>query len=77
VVEPLAFGRVKQERLAFAHPGGETVNRLAAIKYFFHHRARLAHGGYRLGRQRNGFAVPGSRDDLRNSQVTSIQHDRH
>ncbi len=77
VVKPLAFGRVKQERLAFADPGGKTINRLAAIKYFFHHRARLAHRGNRRRLKRNGLSVPSSRDDLRNSQVTSIEHDRH
>jgi hypothetical protein len=41
------------------------------------HRARLAHGGDGRGRQRDGLTMPGGRDDLRNSQVTSIKHDRH
>ena len=40
-------------------------------------RARLAHGGDGRGRQRDGLTMPGDRDDLRNSQVTSIKHDRH
>ena len=77
VVKPLAFGRVEEERLTFADPGGQAINRLAAIKYFLHHRGRLAHGRYRPGRQRNVFSVPGRRDHLRNSQVTPIEHDRH
>ena len=34
-------------------------------------------GGDGRGRQRDGLTVTGGRDDLRNSQVTSIQHDRH
>jgi hypothetical protein len=29
------------------------------------------------GRQRDRFPMPGGRDDLRNSQVTSVEHDRH
>jgi hypothetical protein len=39
--------------------------------------ARLTHGGDDPGRQRDRLAMPGGRDDLRNGQVTSIQHDRH
>jgi hypothetical protein len=37
----------------------------------------LRHSRYRLRSKRDGFTVPGGRDNLRNSQVTSIQHDRH
>ena len=77
VVEPLPFGRVKQVRLAFADPRGQAVDRLAAGQDIGDDRARPAHGGDRLRRQRDRLAVPGSRHDLRNSQVTSIQRDRH
>jgi hypothetical protein len=77
VVEPLPFGRVEQERLALPDAGGQAVDRLAPGHDLLHHDAGLPHGGDRLGGQRHGFAVPGGRDHLRNSQVTSVEHDRH
>ena len=59
---------VKALLLTRASPGAENL---------LDHHARLAHGRDGRGRQRDGLTVPGDRDDLRNSQVTSIQHDRH
>jgi hypothetical protein len=49
----------------------------AGAENLLHHGAGLAHGGDGRGRQSDGLAMPRDRDDLRNSQVTSIQHDRH
>jgi len=77
VVEPLAFGRVEQVRLTLTDPCGQAVYRLAAGEDVLDDRAGDTHGSDRLRRQRDGFAVPGGRHDLRNSQVTSIQRDRH
>jgi hypothetical protein len=51
--------------------------RLALAQHLLDDRARPAHGGDGLGRQRDRLTMPGGRDDLGNSQVTSIQHDRH
>jgi hypothetical protein len=61
----------------FPDPGGEAVYRLAFAEYFFHYGARLPHGGYRPGRQRDRLTMPRRRDHLSNSQVTSIEADRH
>ena len=77
VVEPLAFGRVEQVRLTLADPRGQAVHRLAGGENILDDRAGLAHADDRLRRQRDGFTVPGGRHDLRNSQVTSIEADRH
>jgi hypothetical protein len=77
VVEPLAFGLLEQERLALADPRGQAVYRLAALQCLLHDRACLAHSGDGRGCQRDGLTMPGGRDDLRNSQVTSIEHNRH
>ena len=75
IVVPL--GRIEQVRLAFAHPRGQAVYRLAAGENVLDDRSGPAHGGERLRRQRDGFTMPRGRNDLRNSQVTSIKHDRH
>ena len=77
MVEPVPFALLEQERLALADPCGQAVYRLAALQCLLHDRACLAHGGDGRGRKRDGLSMPGGRDDLRNSQVTSIQHDRH
>jgi hypothetical protein len=77
LVEPLPFGGIEQVGLALADPGGQAIYRLAGAENLLHHLARLAHGGDGHGRQRDGRTMPGDRDDLRNSQVTSVKHDRH
>jgi hypothetical protein len=77
VVEALPFGRVKQIRLAFADSRGQAVDGLAAGENILDDRAGPAHGDDRLWRQRDRLAVPGGRHDLRNSQVTSVERDRH
>jgi hypothetical protein len=77
VVEPLPLGRIEQVRLAFADPRGQAVHRLAGGENVPDDRAGPVHSGDRLRRQRDRFAVPGHRHDLRNSQVTSIEADRH
>jgi len=77
LVKPLPFGRVEQERLALADAGGQAVDRRAGPQDVLDYRAGLTHGGDGLGSQPDGLAVPGGRHHLRNSQVTSIEHDRH
>jgi hypothetical protein len=77
VVEPLPLDRIEQVRLALAHPRGQAVYRLAAGENVLDDRTGPAHGGDCLRRQRDRLAVPGGRHDLRNSQVTSIEADRH
>jgi hypothetical protein len=77
VVEPQPLGRIEQVRLALAHPRSQAVYRLAAGENVLDDRSGPAHGDERLRRQRDRLAVPGGRHDLRNSQVTSVERDRH
>jgi hypothetical protein len=77
MVEPQPFGRVEQVRLALTDPRGQAVYRLAGREDVLDDRAGPAHAGDRLRGQRDRLAVPGHRHDLRNSQVTSIEADRH
>jgi hypothetical protein len=77
LVEPLPVGRVEQEFLPLADASGETINRFPAMQDFHYYLARDSHVLSRFFRQANGRALPRNRDDLRNSQVTSIYHDGH
>jgi hypothetical protein len=77
VVELSTLRRVEQERLALADAGGKAVDGLLFAEDLLHHCPGLLHGFSRLRGQRDGLAVPGGRDHLRNSQVTSVEHDRH
>jgi hypothetical protein len=74
---PLAPGRVEQERLALPHPGRQSVNRLATSQDALDDGSGPAHGRDRLRGQRDRLTVPRHRHDLRNSQITSIEADRH
>ena len=57
MVEPLPLRRVEGKRLAFPDPGGEAIDRVAFAEYLFHYGARLPHGGYRPGCQRDRLTV--------------------
>jgi hypothetical protein len=63
--------------MAATDAGGQAVDGGAWAERAGDHGAGLAHGFQRRRGQRDGFAVPGGRDHLRNSQVTSVEHDRH
>ena len=76
-VEPLPLRRVEGKRLAFADPSGQAIYRVAFAEHLFHYGARFPHGGYRRGRQRDRLTMSRHRHNLRNSQVTSIEADRH
>jgi hypothetical protein len=68
---PAAFAaRAAWARVA---PGEQGLERLEAV----HGVAGVVDGGDRRGRQRGRFTMPSGRNHLRNSQVTSVEHDRH
>jgi hypothetical protein len=77
LVEPLSFGRIKDEFLSLTDTSGKAVNRFSAMQDFHYYLARCCHVGACLFRQADCHTLSRNGYDLRNSQVTSIQHDRH